>query len=579
MHNKNSINQSLRFQFNKKLILFLFGILCFLKAYSQGFDVDSATIDIYISEDGYFDVVENYDLTFTENKHGIYRNIRVKYDLTTEEGTQEERRIKIRKVKVPGHKFESDPDFVQKLGDELEIKIGDKDKTLIGPQHYEIKYRVYNAFLFEKEQIRFYWNVKPDAWYAPFRQLRFNIHLPENIEVGIDDFFVYSGGRGETILSNEFDVSYDNGIFTAKSHPDFLSTTGQSVTVLLNLPLNSVKEIKPFWPFWTDYGWTLLLAALLFAFYRVWDKYGKDDKVVAAISYFPPNGVDPAMAGLLIDDSSDTEDLISLIPYWGSRGIIRMEEVPKKGWFGKNDTRLTQLRPLPVGAPDYEQEIFNGLFGSESESGGNSVLISSLKDTFYTTMASAKSLLTGQAQIYYDPTARKMQTWSIVGVIIFGILLFILFLLVWGIFAAVAVIPIVVFLLFMSTYMIKKNSKGNEMLSDLKGFKQFIKVAEENKLKMLLQDNPTYFETTMGYALAFGLFNQWAKKFEALNLQPPSWYTSSAGVMTMNSFTNSFADTMSSTKSTMVSSPSSSSSGGGGGSSGGGFGGGGGGSW
>lgn len=575
----NYIYENLKFSCDKKLLLLFFGILFLLKGYSQDFEVNGASIDIYISEKGYFDVVENYDLTFTAAKHGIYRNIQTKYDLLNADGEQEERRIKIRKVKVPNHKFKSDPDFVQKLSDNLEIKIGDKDRTVTGLQHYEIKYRVYNAFLFEGEQIRFYWNIKPDGWYASFQQLDFSVHLPKNTKAGLDDFFVYSGASGETEVSNEFDVSYDDGIFTAKNRPNFLSVPGQSVTALLNLPEDSVKEIKPFWPFWTDYGWTLLLAALLFAFYWIWNNYGKDDKVVAAISYFPPNGVDPAMAGFLIDDSGDTEDLISLIPHWGSRGIIKMEEIPKKGWFGKNDTKLTQLRPLPAGAPDYEQEIFNGLFGSESESGENDVLISSLKDTFYTKMSSAKVLLKEQAQIYYDRTARKMQTWSIVGILILSLLLFGLFLINWDIFAALAVIPVAIFLLFMSAYMIKKNSKGNEMLSDLKGFKQFIKVAEENKLKMLLKDSPTYFETTMGYALAFGLFSQWAKKFEALNLEPPSWYASTTGAMTMNNFSHSFSDSISSAKSTMVSSPSSSSSGGGGGSSGGGFGGGGGGSW
>ncbi|MAB58187.1 MAG: hypothetical protein CL524_11635, partial [Aequorivita sp.] len=77
---------------------------------------------------------------------------------------------------------------------------------------------------------------------------------------------------------------------------------------------------------------------------------------------------------------------------------------------------------------------------------------------------------------------------------------------------------------------------------------------------------------------AFGLFESWAKKFEALNLQPPSWYTSSTGAFTMHNFSRSFSDSISTAQSTMVSSPSSSSSGGGG-SSGGGFGGGGGGSW
>ena len=126
--------------------------------------------------------------------------------------------------------------------------------------------------------------------------------------------------------------------------------------------------------------------------------------------------------------------------------------------------------------------------------------------------------------------------------------------------------------------MVKKNAKGNAAFSELKGFRNFIKIAEENKLKMLLHDSPSYFETTMGYALAFGLFDQWAKKFEALNLQPPSWYTSSTGAFTMHNFSRSFSDSIATAKSTMVSSPSSSSSGGGG-SSGGGFGGGGGGSW
>ena len=566
------------FRVNKKLLLFFIGVLFFIKGFSQDFEVNRAQVDIYISEDGYFDVVENYYLTFSAHKHGIYRNIVIRYDLLNAEGEAEERRIKIRKIKVPKHKFTSDPNFVQKVSQSLEIKIGDKKKTVIGPQHYEIKYRVYNAFLFEDEHIRFYWNIKPNDWNAPFRELDFTIHLPKNVELGLDDFFVYSGTTCGTEPSNEFDISYDDGVYTAKSRPDFISVRGQSVTALINLPVNSVKEIKPFWPFWADYGWTLILGAMLFVFYWVWNKYGKDDKVVAAISYFPPNGIDPSMAGFLIDDSGDTEDLISLIPYWGSRGIIKMEEIPKKGLFGKSDTKLTRLRPLPAGAPDYEEKIFTGLFGYDNDFGSNEVLISSLKDTFYTKMADAKELLKDKAQIYYDPTARKVQTRTVIGVIVLGILLAAIFLFAWGVFAAFAIIPVVIFLLFMSVHMVKKNSEGNKMLSELKGFKQFIKVAEENKLKMLLQDSPTYFETTMGYALAFGLFNQWAKKFEALNLQPPSWYTSSAGVMTMNNFSQSFSSSISSASSTMVSSPSSSSSGGGG-SSGGGFGGGGGGSW
>ncbi|QQX75650.1 MULTISPECIES: DUF2207 domain-containing protein [Aequorivita] len=563
---------------DKKLFLLFFGMLFFLKTSAQDFIVNKCVVDIYISEEGYFDVMENYDITFTAHKHGIFRTIRTNYDLFTEDSIQEKRKIKIRNIEVPNHKYEADFDFVQKISDNLQIKIGDKNKTIIGPQHYEIKYRVYNAFLFGDSQIRFYWNIKSDMWQTVFEKIDFNIHPPENVDVGLDNIFIYTDFGGETNESTEYDINYENGVFKAKSLPRFKSYLGQNVTVLLNLPLGSVEEIKPWWPFWTNYGWTLILAVLLVLFYWVWNKYGKDDRVVATTSYFPPSGIDPAMAGFLIDDTEDTQDLIALIPYWGSRGIITMEQIPKKGWFGKDDTKLTKLKPLPDGAPDYERKIFDGLFGSSTVSSKQEVLISSLKDSFYTKMASAKTLLKAKAQIYYEAEAKKMQTRTIIATLLLGVFLFGFFLLIWGLFAALAVIPVTVFLLFMTVHLVKKNTKGNKMLSELKGFKSFIKIAEENKLKMLLRDSPSYFETTMGYALAFGLFNQWTKKFEALDLQPPSWYTSSTGAITMHNFSQSFSDSISTAKATMVSSPSSSSSGGGG-SSGGGFGGGGGGSW
>ncbi len=574
-------NSSIKIKFNcrinKKLVLLFFGIFFFLKASSQDFTVDYAKVDIYLSEEGYFDVVENYDITFTAPKHGIYRTIQTQYDIKTEDGTDEKRKIDIDNIDVSKHKYSTTPFFARKASNDLEIKIGDKDKTIIGPEHYEIKYRVYNAFLYGEENTHFYWNIKPDNWLAPFKKLDFTIHIPESIDLDLDNIYVYSGERGQSAVSPYFEVSFEDGVFLVKSIRDFNSATGESVTALVKLPLGSIKEIKPFWPFWTDYGWTIILGALVFVFYLVWNKYGKDDKVIATTSYFPPSGIDPAMAGYLINDKGDTEDLIALLPYWGERGIIAIEEIPKENWFGKSDTKITRLRPLPEGASPYEIELFNGIFGSRYNSGEKSVLISSLKNSFYTKMNKAKTLLKKQAQVYYDSKANKVQIGAIVGLIIIDLILLFIFLVFWGPIAVIALVPVFVFLLYMTVHLVKKNAKGTQVLSELKGFKQFIKIAEENKLKMLLKDSPNYFESTMSYALAFGLLSNWVKKFEALDIQPPTWYSSSTGVMTMNNFSRSFTNTITTTKSTMVSSPSSSSSGGG--SSGGGFGGGGGGSW
>ena len=559
----------------KKQFLLFLALIAFTTSYSQGFIVKNYEVDVYISADGYFDVVENYDLSFNISKHGIYRDIRTRYDLIAFDNSEEKREIKISNIEVPNHKFETTNGFMRKVGGALQIKIGDPDRTIIGPQHYEIKYRVKRAFLHEPDADRFYWNLKPTDWFALFQDMTFRIHLPDNKAIDSQDYQVYSGTIGSTETTKDFDIQQADGVLTGTAVPGFSSNFGEAVTILIDLPPGTVKAYQPVWPFWTKYGWTLIIGILITLFYGLWKKYGKDERVPTTISYHPPEGMDSAMAGFLIDDKENTADLISLIPYWGARGYLRIEEIKGKHLFSKDDTKLIKIKKIPDGAPNYQRTIFNGLF-SEYE---DSVLMRSLHNTFYTDMNLAKSQLKKAAQKYYEPKAKAVmkKTYGILVVLL--LLLTPLSLFLWGFIGAIAVFLTFVFLLIMNRFMIKKNQHGNQVFSELKGFKRFIKTAEENKLKMLLKESPSYFESTMGYALSFGAFAVWAKKFEAMNTQPPDWYRSaSGGHFTMNNFSRSFNSSMSKASSYMVSSPSSSGSSGGG-SSGGGFGGGGGGSW
>src|SRR5690606_34331888 len=129
--------------------------------------------------------------------------------------------------------------------------------------------------------------------------------------------FVYSGAVGTTTESQDIIFTVSNNTVEGKSTADFNSFQGQSVTILINLEPNAIAEIKPFWSFWTDYGWLFVLAGLLGGFYLTWSRFGKDDKVISITSYFPPEEMDPAMAGFLINDADDVSDLTSLIAYWG----------------------------------------------------------------------------------------------------------------------------------------------------------------------------------------------------------------------------------------------------------------------
>lgn len=563
----------------KKPFFFILAFLAISMSYAQGFSVKNYEVDVHISADGYFDVVENYDIYFTQSKHGIYRDIRTVYDVIAFDDSREKREIKISNIDVPDFKFTTTNSFMRRVEGMLRIKIGDANKTVKGDVHYEVKYRVERAFLHEPDADRFYWNLKPTDWFAQFNKMTFRVHLPDNKAIDEQDYEIFAGPFGTTFPSSEFMVTQVDGVLRATSPDGFTSNYGDAVTILINLAPGTVEAYQPAWPFWTRYGWTLIIGALIVLFYALWKKHGKDDRVPATISYHPPEGLDSAMAGFLINDKEDTADLISLIPYWGARGYLRIEEIDGKRWFSKDDTKLIRLKDLPGSAPSYQRTIFKGLFSSSSD---NTVLVRSLHNTFYTDMILAKTQLKKAAQNYYEPKAKSVKKMTNGFLFVLMLILLPLSFFLWGIIAAVALLATFIFLFIMNRYMIKKNVKGSRVYSELKGFKRFIKTAEENKLKMLLKENPTYFESTMGYALSFGAFGVWAKKFEALNTQPPEWYSAAHGgsYHSMNNFSRSFNSSMSSASSMMVSSPSSSGSGGSsGGSSGGGFGGGGGGSW
>lgn len=559
----------------RQLYIILILLLISGRVSAKGFIVRNFTADFYLSSEGYFDVVEKYDIHFTEPKHGIFREIVLDYQLDAVDDEGQSRKIVVRNLKVPGHKWDKSSRFSQRMQGKIVIKIGDQDRLVSGSQQYEIRYRVYNAFLFDDDYVQFYWNIKPQGWLAIFEKVKFTIHAPDGTIMSPDNCFVYAGPAGTATPSTDFDYTYTDGVFAVESQRSFITLPGQNVTALVKLPRDAIKEYFIIKPIWQIYSWIAILLILLSSFWLIWWKFGRDDKIVSTTSYYPPEGIDPAMAGYLMDDKDDVADLLALIPQWASQGLITVEEIPKKGLLGKADMKLTRLDKLPPSSPSYQRRIFDALFGRS----GNMVLISTLRNTFYMPMNEAKKDLKDAAQEYYDPRSRFIMKITLVVAILLGVLLTFVFLSIYSILAAVCAALTFIFIALMSFFLQKKNDQGNVIFAELKGFKRFIRMAELERIKVLIEDDPYYFEKTMSYALAFGLLDRWAKKFDALDIPPPSWYTSSGARLNgMSTFTRSFSGNMTRAQSHMVSSPSKSRSGGGG-SSGGGFGGGGGGSW
>lgn len=380
----------------------------------------------------------------------------------------------------------------------------------------------------------------------------------------------------------------------------FIETTGPIVeSDLLFQPAFSIPAAAvdatgfgtAFHRWWMNNQFLFYPLLILGFFIWWWFKKGKDRTVTIYPQYYPPENMTPAEAGILIDDKLHERDVIALIPYWAAGGHIQIEEVAVKKLLGlltDTDYKFIQIKPLPEGATDYEKKLFVGLFGSSSTK--ESVLLSSLENTFYTTMNAVKSLL--KAKIKKDKQYEGLGINAGIGFIILGAVCLVgagIIGLVsledfndpsfFSIETACSSALLGIGLLIIGQYMPKKSLLGMEAYQQLAGYRMFMQTVEQPRLEQLIKEDPHYFDKSLPYAMVFDIADNWSGKFEALNVPPPEWYNSPSGQFTSTQFMHRFSHATKDIGNTFTSTPSKSGSSSGGSFSGGGFGGGGGGSW
>jgi uncharacterized membrane protein len=69
-----------------------------------------------------------------------------------------------------------------------------------------------------------------------------------------------------------------------------------------------------------------------------------------------------------------------------------------------------------------------------------------------------------------------------------------------------------VIIAFMGRYMPRKTERGVEMYKRVLGFKEFIKRVEEDRLKRMMEEDPTKLERIIPYAIVLGIENIWMEK-------------------------------------------------------------------
>jgi uncharacterized protein (TIGR04222 family) len=565
-------------------------------------------VDIRIESSGSMLVTENIDYDFGSNsRHGIFREIPVRLDYDD----RYERVYPLDVLSVEGSEGTPDQYEEESAGNYTRLRIGDPDKTITGPHRYTIVYRIEAALNGFPEHDELYWNAIGTEWPVPIDRAGVRVSTPADIT----DVACFGGGSGSRLPCSEADRVGRVAGFTQGG-----LAAGEGITVVVGFAKGAVPEPVPV----LDERWSLarafsvtpatvtaslaLLAAAILGIGRLAWQTGRDRRFVGSpvdaafatagqeepvpasfrpfggdetpVEFVPPDGLRPGQVGTLVDEAANTLDVTATIVDLAVRGYLRIDEIPKKGFFGKPDWDLTKLKEGDD-LRQYERSLLDGLFKS-----GTEVKLSSLRNTFSARLKEVEEALYDDAveQGWFVGRPDKIRLrWRIIGAVAVVLSLVLLVVLAAVTHAAFVAVPLVIgalLLLASAKRMPRRTAKGTGVLRRAEGFRRFIVESEKDRARFAEQQH--LFSEYLPYAIVFGVTERWARAFAGIDGELPrqDWYGGSS-TFTAVGFSHSIDGFAVTTAGTITSTPAGSGSSGfsGGGFSGGGGGGGGGGSW
>jgi uncharacterized membrane protein len=555
-------------------------------AADTGWVIDGFRADITIRPDGSLAIIESIDVDFAGlQKHGILRDIptRYRYDDTRDRLY----RLSVQSVTDASGRGVT---YQVSAGDAMtEIKIGDPGRTVSGKQSYHLLYTVAGALNAFADHDELYWNVNGDQWGVPTTSTSATVLV--SVAGALQRVTCFQGPTGSTEP-----CSASTGGNVASFGATRRFSPGEQLTIVTALKSGAIAVAAPdlvarprgFVDYFSASPLALGVAAVvfvggLFLVWWTWWTRGRDrGRARGAIvaEYEPPAKLRPAQLGVLVDESADPRDLVATVVDLAVRGYLTITEHAKHGLFGHADWTLDKKKAGDDLLP-YERKLFDGIF-----TGGESVLLSSLKGTFAPTLKSAESLLykdaTERGWFVADPS-RVRTLYAGLGCLtaVVGIgLVFVLGqVLGWGL-VGLALVPAGVALLVLNRAMPARTAAGAALFAQTLGFKRYMDTAETDRAAFAEKEG--LFTAYLPYAVMFASVEGWMRAFAGLDVtRAVSSFYIGPGPFNALAFSNSFSGFSSTLASTVVSTPAGRGGSGfsGGGFSGGGGGGGGGGSW
>ena len=558
-------------------------VLSHIASAQSPYSIDSFDADITVNTDSSIIVEETIKTTFNEPKHGIFRTIPVRYrDASGNRASVDLSVSSVTDESGGAYRYEVSDEF-----NNVKMKIGDPEATLTGPHTYVIKYRADDVILHFKDHAELYWNVTGTDWDVPIKNIRARVRLPGGFPIDAGNVSCYTGAFGSR--GKQCTITVSSGGVAEFHAADFLTVSVGAPAGLIPGPLPGSRVIR----FIKNNPIVFLPVAVFLVLFLIWWIQGRDPhgRGVVMAQFEPPKRSDarddfmsPAEVGTLIDAKVHPRDLSAVIVDWAVRGFLKIREDAVKELFGE-DRRFTLVKVKDPGEGElrkHEKILWDYFFDDRVE-----ISLHAIKDDATEAKLFVKARQDAERELYEymatggffvkNPnTVRAVYIGVGVATVIFT------FWFLTGIGAAgVASLTVCGALFFIfSPYMPKKTKKGALAFEDARGFLEYLSRAEKYRLQW--QEKEHIFEKFLPYAMTFGVVNAWAKNFENIYRNPPSWYEGDfARGFSWIYFTSSFGRFQHDLTGVAALTPASRGGSGLGGSgfSGGGFGGGGGGSW
>ncbi len=493
----------------------------------------------------------------------------------------------------------------QGLNNGKRIMVGSSDVYIAdGEYTYTLEYTTNNQVRFDSTKDELYWNVNGTGWVFTADSISCSIRFPEGAK--IFEFDCYTGFQGSTDKDCRGTVVSGNEIFfSATRRMNAYEGLTVAAAIEKGVMIAPGKMESTFSFLKANYILPLLSFLLIFLFgfyFWAWQKKGRDPKQGTIFPQFePPAGLTPADTGYILDqkyksrlfaatlvDAAVHKELEIAVDRVGT--IFKVNEYS----FNKPDN------VTGVGAADKIRQYgfsLHEIYGEKAKSGTYNPVFKTLNTALEKNLKE-KFLLTQKTK----PGVRAMfalnSGFGYLGIFLFALGLIASFIFTVNFYSTpVFIITVIlvlalllvniIFIRIMSAY----TEEGRAVTDHILGFKMYLEQAEQRMYNMLTPPEKSLdlFEKYLPYAIALGVENEWAEKFDSIIQKAiesgyqPAYFRGSAG-----SFGNSFnvaamsagiSSGLSSTISSASTPPSSSSGSGGGGSSGGGGGGGGGGGW